>query len=176
MIRETMNNEKGISMVMVIVIAVILFTIGIVIVSVSANNLTSVNEERNDKQAYYGARSTLRAVDSAIKSGDLGKKIRDLAAAGTLPTNDIAESITFSDPDLSDEISITDFKITPGNYNSEVGGTGDVTISDMVVSITAEYNGKKYKLTATYDFAGKATAQGSRFNWSESAWTVTDVD
>ena len=190
MIKKTIKNRKGISIPIVMAVAVILLVIGAVILSVASGNLGTSNQEKNTKQAYFIAKSSMKVIDRSIRNGEIGGHIKnmvltDLINSGNTAVNKnwgpFASSAGYSGKGLAG-FEAKDMRISFKSSSQATSGSGSelqaatVTINDMKVSFRSLYNGREsYRVTATYSYTGYANIQNGARTWGTETWTLVNI-
>ncbi|HUM55901.1 MAG TPA: hypothetical protein PLC13_01970 [Bacillota bacterium] len=190
MIKKAIKNRKGISIPIVMAVAVILLVIGAVIMSVASGNLGTSNQEKNTKQAYFVAKSSIDVIDRSIRNGDMGEHIKnmvltDLINSGNTAVNKnwgpFTSQVSFSGKGLGN-FSAEDMQITFKSSSQATSGSGSnlqsatVTINEMKVSFKSLYNDREsYRVTVTYSYTGYANIQNGSRTWGTETWTLVDI-
>lgn len=190
MTKATIKNKKGISIPIVMAVAVILLIIGGVILSVASGNLGTSNQEKNTKQAYFIAKSSMKVIDRSIRNGEMGEHIKNMVLTDLINSGNVAvnknwgpfiSSVSLSGKGL-DNFEADDMSITFKSSSQATSGSGSnlqsatVTINDMKVSFKSLYNEREsYRVTATYSYTGYANIQNGVRTWGTETWTLVNI-
>ena len=193
--KEIFKSKKGISIPIVMAVAVILLVTGGTVLYAASGNLSTANEEKNNKQAYFIARSSLEVIDESLQDGALGAYIKnlvleDLISNGGSQVKDkswgpIQANVKFSQ-DSGSSISGFSVKNMEISFISDAAagtGTGEnlqnatVSINNLVVSFKAVYNSREsYGVKAKYSYSGYANIVDGQKTWGSEEWTLVDIE
>lgn len=75
--KRSVRQNRGESMVYVIVLLMVFVILGGAVLTASASASATASARIAERQAYYYARSTLDVLDEAVREGKLGQAVRD---------------------------------------------------------------------------------------------------
>lgn len=191
MLRRAIKNKRGESLIIVMIIAVVLLTLGAAVLIFASSNLTVANKTADDRSSYYVAKSALVTMNDSICSGETGNYLvneifDDFLASGTANRTKsdwcLKPEIDFSGNDALNGYQVKDVTITfRSTCKMEGESTGSsqtvqLAISDMKLSLTVENGaGNSYTIGATYAYSGWVSGSNGAYDWS-GTWTTIGVE
>ncbi|MEG0292341.1 MAG: hypothetical protein RR495_02410 [Anaerovoracaceae bacterium] len=192
MIKNVLNNKKGISIIIVTVIAFILLIVGGVVMSFAANNLMDSNVSTYEKNSYYVGKSMINTMTKMIVDGDVGNKLIKEGYSKVNSTSKLyyetpknsTETATVNIAMTGDKLAGYKVNMDPLKYRIKamrgetVNGRAIISLNldDIIISFRmnqGEDDERYFKVK--YYYVGTITEEGGRISW-DGKWTVSGTE
>jgi len=189
-INKQLNNQKGLSIIIVIIAAAIILIVGAVALVFASSNLMTTNKTIQDKNAYYVAKSVANVAKNELENGAAGQYIRDKVLTDLEDSQTktlVARTKDWGTMDMTISLNgtgLSDYKVTDGNITFSSTATANVgsgaSLSEASVNITNlimrlrvtdSNNSNTYHLKIQLSYSGTYKSSG----WTGEKWEVVNV-
>ncbi len=184
--RSVLSSSRGESMVVALVLLFVFLLLGASVMTAAASTAAASSARVAERRLYYGARSTLDALDDSLRNGEIGDILRAaaLTALGSSETASVpktALNLTVAPPAGFSQLAIQNATLTfSGTIRKQTqdpdGNPAEayLRLSGVTLAFDAEMGGKKQSVRVVYQYVGYRASAQAGHAW-KGDWSVQQV-
>ncbi len=184
--KNVLSNSRGESMVVALVLLFVFLLLGASVMTAASSTAAASSARVAERRLYYGARSTLDALDDSIRNGEIGDILRaaaltalDSNETASIPRTELALTVTppagFSQ--LAVENATLTFSGTVRKQTQDPSGSpaeAYLRLSGVTLAFDAVLDGKKQSIRVVYQYVGYRASAQAGHAW-KGDWSVQQV-